>query len=64
MCYMTEADELRAKARDYEEHAKSALNPWSKCLLAAMSEEYLEQAIKVENPPAGNGMVEVGPTAG
>ena len=41
---MTEADELRAKAQDYFEHAESALNPWSKCLLAAMSEECLEQA--------------------
>lgn len=58
---MTEADELRAKARDYFEHAESALNPWSKCLLAAMSEECLEQAKKVENPPAANGVT---PAAG
>lgn len=57
---MTEADELRAKARDYNEHAASALNPWSKCLLAAMSEEYREQAKKIENPPAASGIVTVG----
>jgi hypothetical protein len=61
---MTEADVLRAKARDYFEHAASALNPWSKCLLAAMSEEYLEQADKVENPPAANGTVDVASAAG
>jgi hypothetical protein len=61
---MTEADELRVKARDYHEHAKSALNPWSKCLLAAISEEYLEQANKVENPPAANAIVDVAPATG
>jgi hypothetical protein len=61
---MTEADELRAKARDYHEHANSALNPWSKCLLAAIGEEYLERANKVENPPAADGIVDVVPAAG
>ncbi len=61
---MTEADELRAKARDYHEHAESALNPWSKCLLAAMSEEYLGQANNVENPPAASDIVDVAPAAG
>jgi hypothetical protein len=61
---MTEADELRVKARDYHEHAMSSLNPWSKCLLGAISEEYLEQANKVENPPAANAIVDVAPATG
>ena len=61
---MTEADELRAKARDYQEHAKSSLNPWSKCLLAAMSEEYLERADKVDSQPPADGAGDVAPATG
>jgi hypothetical protein len=45
---MTEADELRSKAREYHEHARISLNPWSKCLFAAIGDEYLDRADKVE----------------
>jgi hypothetical protein len=47
---MTEADELRCKARDYHEHARTSLNPWSKCILAAIGDEYLKRANEVESP--------------
>jgi hypothetical protein len=50
---MTEADQLRAKAHHYHEHARTTLSPWSKCLLAAIGDEYLDRAKELEAATTG-----------
>jgi hypothetical protein len=49
---MTRAEELRAKAQDYFDRARDAVNPWTKSLLLIIADDYLNMAIQAENETA------------